>query len=660
MFLFSCIVAKAEAEIECVSIDADEGMSGEIGVQACPAPSAAQSVMSSHWRCCCPNSDPTSSQLRVKFQESSETMFFTPSIDAVVLDASEAHGSPNMPALLGRTASFGFEAHPKIASNASKASVVSTASIDSTAKAGSRFSFGKVGSLPVDTVSSSASTASLPEKRQSTLSMLRQSPASSVSSAALLMTQQSTRSSLQRSRSNGPWPVRSPSELTRKLKLAPLLKLIGKVPLFMHLSSEQRDKLAERSTLRDYSKDETVIMQGEIGNALFFLSKGELCVSKDGQHIRTLAKNDYVGERALLFEEPRSATVTVSSENAELWLVDAADFFEIVQGSSAQFKEDLLTRIALQDDSVSMKDLKHIRVVGRGAFGVVRLVEHKTNHTRYALKRVKTQDVKRVKSECDLLAENAHPFIIQLVKTFQNEKGTYILTELITGGELSDVIQTKRGLPTSQVQFYVASLVHPLEFLAERLIVHRDLKPENVMLDSQGRPKVVDMGMAKKLNEADPDPKTYTVCGTPHYMAPEVSLRRGYNTKADAWSLGVNFFEIACGDLPFAGDARNHMMIYDAVQNHRLVFPSAYKDENGKELMRRMLSKEPRNRIGFDDIKNAEFFKMGHEVAAQGSSLFDKILGRELTPPFVPGEEEKYCDPKEVLDIVLSDSEELG
>jgi cGMP-dependent protein kinase len=350
----------------------------------------------------------------------------------------------------------------------------------------------------------------------------------------------------------------------------------------------------------------------------------------------------------------------VSSENAELWLVDAADFFEIVQGSSAQFKEDLLTRIALQDDSVSMKDLKHIRVVGRGAFGVVRLVEHKTNHTRYALKRVKTQDVKRVKSECDLLAENAHPFIIQLVKTFQNEKGTYILTELITGGELSDVIQTKRGLPTSQVQFYVASLVHPLEFLAERLIVHRDLKPENVMLDSQGRPKVVDMGMAKKLNEADPDPKTYTVCGTPHYMAPEVSLRRGYNTKADAWSLGVNFFEIACGDLPFAGDARNHMMIYDAVQNHRLVFPSAYKDENGKELMRRMLSKEPRNRIGFDDIKNAEFFKMGHEVAAQGSSLFDKILGRELTPPFVPGEEEKYCDPKEVLDIVLSDSEELG
>merc|ERR550537_2040480 len=121
---------------------------------------------------------------------------------------------------------------------------------------------------------------------------------------------------------------------------------------------------------------------------------------------------------------------------------------------------------------------------------------------------------------------------MKLVKTFDTSKGVYMLTELITGGELHGAI---RQIPTvlnrSQAQFYTGSLVIVLEELADRSIVYRDLKPENVMLDAQGYLKLIDFGIAKKLEEGRS--KTFTMIGTPHYMAPEVMRGHGYSTEID-------------------------------------------------------------------------------------------------------------------------------
>merc|ERR1719502_57616 len=197
--------------------------------------------------------------------------------------------------------------------------------------------------------------------------------------------------------------------------------------------------------------------------------------------------------------------------------------------------ESLMQRIRLQDTSVNMKDLKHVKVVGAGAAGVVRLVEHKTTKTRYALKRVmksKGKVPEEVTRECALLKENDHPFIMCLVKTFETKKSVYMLTELITGGELHAAIRTiPTVLARSQAQFYCGSLALVLEELCERNICYRDLKPENVMLDAQGYLKLIDFGIAKKLTEQHG--KTYTVIGTPHYMAPEVVKGKGYGLSAD-------------------------------------------------------------------------------------------------------------------------------
>lgn len=442
------------------------------------------------------------------------------------------------------------------------------------------------------------------------------------------------------------------SDYTRKMVLA------KKVHIFRHLSEEQTTKLVKSFVLQRYRKGAHVIKQGEVGSSFFVIANGEVTVMIDGKQVRTMGKNAYFGERALLFDEPRTATVEVSSQEAELWSIEKSTFSHIVKGNMQQ---ELMHRIRLQDTGVTLKDVRQIKVIGQGAAGVVRLVEHKKTHTRYALKRVMKQNGKipeEVKRECDLLAENDHPFIMAMVKTFETQKSVYILTELITGGELHGAIrQIPTVLSRAHAQFYTGSLVIVLEALADRNIVYRDLKPENVMLDQQGYLKLIDFGIAKKLDEGKS--RTFTMIGTPHYMAPEVMRGHGYGTEVDLWSLGVMLFEFVCGYLPFADELDDPTEVCTAVLKDPLTFPSRYRDHHGRALMQGLLNRQPKKRLGagihgYEDVKNADFFKVGHT----GSTLFNKIMGRELDPPVIP-RGETYCNPDDVQ-VALSDAEELG
>lgn len=436
--------------------------------------------------------------------------------------------------------------------------------------------------------------------------------------------------------------------------------LAMKVHILRNLSPEQLSKLIRSFQLVFYERGDKVFEQGEMGDAFYVIQSGEVRILIDGRPVRTLKQNTYFGERALLFNEKRSATVEVTSEEAELWKVDKTTFTSIVTGN---MKQVLLYRIMLQDESVTMKDLKQIKVIGAGAAGVVRLVEHKKNKTRYALKRVRKENgqiPEDVKRECELLKENDHPFIMYLVKTFETKSSVYMLTELITGGELFSAIRNiPQVLNVQQAQFYTGSLVLVLEELTDRSIVFRDLKPENVMLDQQGYLKLIDFGIAKKLDENTH--KTFTCVGTAHYMAPEVIRGRGYGTEVDIWSLGVMLYEFVCGSLPFADDLEEPADVYQAVLKDPLKFPAAYKHKPGRKLIEGMLCRQRKERIGsglsgFEDIKNAEFFTVGHEGS---STVFNKILGREHQVPWMPPGE-TYGDPDETSQIVLSDQEELG
>jgi cGMP-dependent protein kinase len=245
---------------------------------------------------------------------------------------------------------------------------------------------------------------------------------------------------------------------------------------------------------------------------------------------------------------------------------------------------------------------------------------------------------------------------MKLVKTFDTAKGIYMLTELITGGELHAAI---RQIPTvlnrTQAVFYVGNLLIVLEELADRLIVYRDLKPENVMLDQQGYLKLIDFGIAKKLEESKN--RTFTMIGTPHYMAPEVMRGQGYGTQVDVWSLGVMLFEFVCGYLPFADDLDDPSEVCHAVLKSALAFPHRYKDASGRTLMQGMLCRQPKKRLGaqsFDEIRKDKYFQDGG-----ATSVFDRIMARELAPPLVP-KGETYCSQEEARGVALSDRDLLG
>jgi len=431
-------------------------------------------------------------------------------------------------------------------------------------------------------------------------------------------------------------------DFENRIDYATKLQVLRNVTVFRALSDQQQDLLAQAFTaLPIFDVGHEVITQNEFGNTFYIIKKGEVKAEKDGKILRTMGKNDYFGERALLYDEPRSASVTVTAAKTELWCIDKTVFLQIIQGPML---EHLEYRIRLQNTTMELEDLKSVRVVGRGTFGTVKLVTHKVTKTRYAMKCVRKQAVvelrqeDNIKMEREILGENDHPFIIHLVRTFKDDRFLYFLTELVTGGELYDAIRRLGILSEAHSQFYFASMGLAIDYLHERTIVYRDLKPENVLLDHQGYIKLIDFGCARKLGGE----KSYTLVGTPHYMAPEVILGKGYSHSADIWSLGVCLYEFICGPLPFGNDADQQLAVFKDILTGKLAFPNYVTSRTAMDLMKRLLSRLPENRIGcslagFTEIRKCRYFQ---------NFSWDKLQGRELTPPLVP-QKESYAEDSE-------------
>ncbi|CAE7392366.1 for [Symbiodinium natans] len=429
----------------------------------------------------------------------------------------------------------------------------------------------------------------------------------------------------------------SASSTTGGERFAQKMLAVKKVPIFRHLNKQQTQRVVRSLQSSHRSLGEVVIRQGESGNHFFVIVKGEVTVTIDGKKIRTQGKNASFGERALLFDEPRSATVQVSSDRVELWTLEKSVFKQII---TAKMRKDLEYRISIQDAGVTLHDLKPMNFLGAGAFSTVRLVEHRKSGAKYALKTCKrTLSGKmpaEMQTECDILAENDHPFILYMVAVFETRTCVSMLTEILAGGELWSAL---RKLPVmlsrDMARFYTASILIAVEALWDRNVVYRDLKPENVMLDQEGYVKIIDFGVSKKLG--DRESRTYTVVGTPHYMAPEVFQGKGYGVEVDLWSLGIMLFEFVCGYLPFASSLNEPRQVCSAILRGKLKFPSAYKDEVGRDLIKGLLTQPVLKRLGagvngLQDVFNHPYFEIPGDA-----SIFDKLLGREVEPPYAPG-----------------------
>ncbi|KAF2265106.1 Pkinase-domain-containing protein [Lojkania enalia] len=251
------------------------------------------------------------------------------------------------------------------------------------------------------------------------------------------------------------------------------------------------------------------------------------------------------------------------------------------------------------------EDFELVKTLGTGTFArvwLVRLSEPQNNDDRdkvFALKILRKVDVIRLKqvehvrNERNVLAAVAgHPFITTMVASFQDHDSLYMLLDYCPGGEVFSYLRRARRFNEPTSQFYAAEIVLILEFLHEREgVAYRDLKPENILIDAEGHLKLVDFGFAKKVENRE----TYTLCGTPEYLAPEVIRNTGHGTAVDWWAFGILVYEFLVGQPPFWD--QNPMKIYEQIVEGRVRFPSAMSPE-ARDLISGLCTVDTSKRLG--------------------------------------------------------------
>jgi cGMP-dependent protein kinase 1 len=403
-----------------------------------------------------------------------------------------------------------------------------------------------------------------------------------------------------------------------------MIPVLKKIQILRYLSKHKFQSVLKTFKVVKFAAGEVIFEQNSPGNKFYIISSGKVDIIKDKVVIRSINIHDYFGERSILFNEVRSATVVASSD-AVCWVLDRKDFLNIVDEN---LRNQLISRIDLQDNTVTFMDLIPVKLIGKGMFGSVFLTTHRDKNTQYALKTVTRQKIAaydiydNIMLERKILMQLDHGMIIKLVKTFKDNLRIYFLMEYVQGMDLFDVLSSLGKLSHKNAAFYTGSLVMILENLHERDIIYRDLKPENIMVDHVGYLKLIDFGTAKFLKG-----KTYTTVGTPHYMAPDVIRGSGYTYAVDIWSLGVIVYEFFHGTLPFAENEEEPYKIYEKIIENKITF-NALVEQNPviKNFLLQLLNPDPVLRTR-DNIKNNDFFR---------DLNWDKLASKELLTPYLP------------------------
>jgi len=279
----------------------------------------------------------------------------------------------------------------------------------------------------------------------------------------------------------------------------------------------------------------------------------------------------------------------------------------------------------------SFSDFIPIRVLGEGGSGKVFLVRDGTNKL-FAMKEIKkskltnSKIIEQIKMERIVLASIRSPFIPKLHASYQTNDKLYMIMEYCPGGELFFHLNRFRRMPEFIVRFIIAELILALETLHNQGYIYRDLKPENVMFDEQGHIKLCDMGLVKSGITCFTE-GSYSICGTPEYMAPEMIQKFGYGFCVDFWALGLLTHELLSGLRPWY--ANNHTEFFHLIKTSP---PSLSKklSDTAKSFISGLLSKDPNTRLGvngFSEIKTHSFF--------QGID-WSLVASKGLTPPFNP------------------------
>jgi serine/threonine protein kinase len=306
-------------------------------------------------------------------------------------------------------------------------------------------------------------------------------------------------------------------------------------------------------------------------------------------------------------------------------------------------------------------------ILGTGSFGKVRLVRHKATGFVYAMKQLsksvilRTKQLEHMMAEKNILAALRFPFIVQFYGSLQDERHLYLVLQYVIGGEFFTHLRSANRFPNDTARFYAAAVVLGFEHLHDQNIIFRDLKPENLLLDNLGYVKITDFGFAKRI---DPTVKTWTLCGTPEYLAPEIILNKGHGKAVDWWACGVLMYEMLVGYPPFYSEDR--MALYQNILSGKVDYPR-HVSRQARDLISKLLTADLTRRLGTlrhgsKDIRRHPWFRgfdwnalmhkkiqapiVPHAQSEDDTSYFDEYPeeDEEETPPIHASEQELFRD----------------
>ena len=361
----------------------------------------------------------------------------------------------------------------------------------------------------------------------------------------------------------------------------------------------------------------------------------------------------------------------------------------LAEDEAAKIKEEILHKegenLRKKRKKISIFDFEPLKIIGKGAFGEVRVCRYIPNNTIVAIKKMKKEEMHKknqvlhVRAERDVLSEAKNEWIVDLKFSFQDQNYLYLGMEFLPGGDLMSLLMARDILPEQEAKFYAAEIVMAIESVHKLDCIHRDLKPDNVLIDADGHIKLSDFGLTKKLdiklidnnlqNELRNFGNTnygtnsnsrfknlsyaqqfsqfksmkskkrrafaYSTVGTPDYIAPEVIRQKGYGQEIDWWSLGVIMFEMMIGYPPFFSESSTETCkkILDW-KNSLNIRPEANISKEAEDILRKLIT-DPENRLGVngaDEIKSHPFFK----------GIDWNHIKETLIPPFIPDLKNNY------------------
>ena len=360
----------------------------------------------------------------------------------------------------------------------------------------------------------------------------------------------------------------------------------------------------------------------------------------------------------------------------------------LAEDEAAKIKEEILHKegenLRKKRKKISIFDFEPLKIIGKGAFGEVRVCKYIPNGSIVAIKKMKKEEMHKknqvlhVRAERDVLSEAKNEWIVDLKFSFQDQNYLYLGMEFLPGGDLMSLLMARDILPEQEAKFYAAEIVLAIESVHKLDCIHRDLKPDNVLIDADGHIKLSDFGLSKKLdlklidNHLQNELRNFgsnsntnnirgfknlsyaqqfsqfksiknkkrrafafSTVGTPDYIAPEVIRQKGYGQEIDWWSLGVIMFEMMIGYPPFFSESSTETCkkILDW-KNTLNIRPEANISREAEDILRKLIS-DPETRLGTngaDEIKSHPFFK----------GIDWNHIKETLVPPFIPELKNNY------------------